>query len=45
MQRAGVGPTGDILDIIASWPADKQAAAHAAIAEVEEQALADMQVC
>ncbi|KAF8055985.1 haloacid dehalogenase-like hydrolase domain-containing protein [Scenedesmus sp. PABB004] len=42
-QRVGVGPTGDILDVIASWPPEEQAAAHAAIAEIEEQALRDMQ--
>jgi beta-phosphoglucomutase-like phosphatase (HAD superfamily) len=35
---------GDILDVIASWPAEQQAAAHAAIAEVEAQALRDMQL-
>lgn len=42
-QRVGVGPTGDILDIIASWPAEEQQRAHAAIEEIEDQALKDMQ--
>eukprot|EP00882_Tetradesmus_deserticola_P002314 GHRQ01002471.1.p1 GENE.GHRQ01002471.1~~GHRQ01002471.1.p1 ORF type:complete len:278 (+),score=83.36 GHRQ01002471.1:246-1079(+) len=42
-QRAGVGPTGDILDIISSWPPEEQQRAHQAIQEVEEQALRDMQ--
>jgi hypothetical protein len=40
----GVGPTGDILDIIKSWPAEEQQRAHAAIEEIEDQALKDMQV-
>lgn len=44
-QRVGVGPTGDILDIIKSWPAEEQARAHKAIEEIEDQALKDMQVC
>jgi GTP cyclohydrolase III len=44
LQRVGVGPTGDILDIIASWPAEEQQRAHAAIEEIEDQALKDMQV-
>lgn len=44
-QRVGVGPTGDILDIIKSWPAEEQQRAHAAIEEIEDQALKDMQVC
>ncbi|KAL4436652.1 hypothetical protein ABPG75_003791 [Micractinium tetrahymenae] len=35
---------GDILDVIASWPPEQQRAAHAAIAEVEAQALRDMQL-
>ena len=35
---------GDILDIIASWPAEQQVAAHAAIATVEARALQDMQL-
>lgn len=43
-QRVGVGPTGDILDIISSWPAEEQQRAHQAILEIEEQALRDMQV-
>lgn len=43
-QRVGVGPTGDILDIISSWPPEEQARAHAAIAEIEDQALLDMKV-
>jgi hypothetical protein len=43
-QRVGVGPTGDILDIISSWPAEEQQRAHQAIQEIEEQALRDMQV-
>lgn len=42
-QRVGVGPTGDILDIISSWPAEEQQRAHQAILEIEEQALRDMQ--
>ena len=37
-------PAGDILDVIASWPPEQQQAAHAAIAEVEAQALRDMQL-
>lgn len=45
LQRVGVGPTGDILDIIKSWPAEEQKRAHAAIEEIEDQALKDMQVC
>lgn len=40
----GVGPTGDILDIINSWPPEEQQRAHQAIQEIEEQALRDMQV-
>jgi len=40
----GVGPTGDILDIISSWPPEEQQRAHAAIEEIEEQALQDMKV-
>ncbi|KAI3426065.1 hypothetical protein D9Q98_008033 [Chlorella vulgaris] len=36
--------SGDILDIIASWPAEQQQAAHAAIAVVEAKALRDMQL-
>lgn len=43
-QRVGVGATGDILDIIKSWPAEEQQRAHAAIEEIEDQALKDMQV-
>jgi hypothetical protein len=43
-QRVGVGPTGDILDIISSWPPEEQQRAHQAIQEIEEQALRDMQV-
>jgi len=43
-QRAGVGPTGEILDIISSWTPEKKQEALEAIAEVEEQALQDMQV-
>lgn len=45
LQRAGVGTTGDILDVIAGWEVsepERAAAARAAIAEVEEQALRDM---
>lgn len=37
-------PAGDILDVIASWAPEQQRAAHAAIAEVEAQALRDMQL-
>lgn len=44
MQRVGVGPTGDILDIISSWSPEEQLQAHKAIEEIEEQALRDMQV-
>lgn len=44
LQRVGVGPTGDILDIIKSWPPEQQQRAHEAIEEIEEQALRDMQV-
>jgi hypothetical protein len=33
------------LDIIKSWPAEEQQRAHAAIEEIEDQALKDMQVC
>lgn len=29
--------TGDVLDTIAGWPAEKQKAAHQAISEVEEE--------
>lgn len=43
-QRAGVGPTGDILDIISGWAPEEQQRAHQAIQEVEDQALRDMQV-
>ncbi|KAF6250701.1 HAD-like domain-containing protein [Scenedesmus sp. NREL 46B-D3] len=42
-QRAGVGPTGDILDIISGWAPEEQQRAHQAIQEVEDQALRDMQ--
>ncbi|EFN52132.1 hypothetical protein CHLNCDRAFT_27049, partial [Chlorella variabilis] len=38
------GIQGDILDVIASWPVAQQEAAHAAIAEIEAQALRDMQL-
>lgn len=44
LQRVGVGPSGDILDIISSWPAEEQQRAHKAIEEIEDQALQDMQV-
>jgi hypothetical protein len=37
-------PKGDILDVISSWPEAERARAYAAIAEIEEQALADMKV-
>jgi len=42
-RRCGV-LTGDLLDTIAGWPADKQHAAHKAIQEVEEEALVRMQL-
>ena len=43
--RRRVGITeGDILTVIDAWPADKRAAAYATIAEIEEQALQDMQI-
>ena len=43
--RRRVGVTeGDILHVIAGWSPQRQAAAFAAIAEVEEQALKDMRV-
>lgn len=35
---------GDILDVIGSWSEERQQAAHAAIKEIEQQALSDMQI-
>lgn len=37
-------PQGDILDVINAWPDAERARAYAAIAQIEEQALADMRV-
>jgi HAD superfamily hydrolase (TIGR01549 family) len=42
-RRVGI-EKGDILDAIASWPTDRAAAATAAIAEMEEQALERMRI-
>jgi hypothetical protein len=45
--RSNAGQTagqGDILDVINSWPEAERARAYAAIAEIEEAALADMKV-
>jgi HAD superfamily hydrolase (TIGR01549 family) len=41
-QQVGVH-TGDILDVISTWPPEEQKRAHAAIAAIEDQALRDMQ--
>ena len=41
-QQVGVH-TGDILDVITSWPPEEQQRAYAAIAAIEDQALHDMQ--
>ncbi len=35
---------GDILDVIGSWSEERQQAAHAAIKEIEQQALSDMEI-
>eukprot|EP00879_Flechtneria_rotunda_P019666 GHRR01020664.1.p2 GENE.GHRR01020664.1~~GHRR01020664.1.p2 ORF type:complete len:143 (+),score=52.59 GHRR01020664.1:147-575(+) len=43
-QCAGVGPTGDILDVIKTFPPEQQRQALQAIAKVEKQALRDMEV-
>ena len=46
LMRRRVGVTqGDILDVIGGWPEAERARAYAAIAEIEQQALADMKVC
>ncbi|KAI8476002.1 MAG: HAD-like domain-containing protein [Monoraphidium minutum] len=45
LMRRKVGVTqGDILDVINSWPEAEQARAHAAIKEIEAQALQDMKL-
>eukprot|EP00884_Botryococcus_braunii_P019781 jgi/Botrbrau1/6487/Bobra.0034s0060.1 len=43
-RRVGVPPTGDILDIIDSWPHEKRVHAHKVLAEFEDEALADMKI-
>lgn len=44
-RRVGLGPAdGDILTVIDAWPPARRAAAYAAIAEVEAEALARMEV-
>jgi beta-phosphoglucomutase-like phosphatase (HAD superfamily) len=40
-QQVGVH-SGDILDVISSWPAEEQQKAYAKIAAIEDQALLDM---
>ncbi|DBB05600.1 TPA: hypothetical protein ACH3X1_012544 [Trebouxia sp. C0004] len=42
-RRCGV-MTGDVLDTIAGWPAEKQLVANQAIREVEQEALQHMQL-
>lgn len=42
-RRVGI-TTGDILDEINSWPEDRRQQAYQAIADIEEEALAKMQV-
>ncbi|CAL8467856.1 g7394 [Coccomyxa elongata] len=42
MRRRVNIPTGDLLDVIAGWPADKQDRAKKIIEEVEDEALAKM---
>ena len=42
--RVGVSRDRDILAEVASWPAERQVAAHAIIAEVEAAALASMRL-
>lgn len=40
-----MGTTGDILDVISSWPEpERRARAYAAIAEIEDEALANMKL-
>ncbi|KAG2483810.1 hypothetical protein HYH03_017333 [Edaphochlamys debaryana] len=44
-RRVGLGPTdGDILDTINRWPEPERQRAYATIAEIEEQALNDMEM-
>ncbi|CAG9464261.1 unnamed protein product [Pedinophyceae sp. YPF-701] len=43
-RRVGVGPTGDILDIIASWSPAEQERARRVLAEVEDEAMERMKV-
>lgn len=43
-RRVGVGPTGDILEVIAGWPAAEQERARRVLAEIEREALERMRL-